>query len=205
MSPQSEKILIDRVLNSDRQALDELLLLRFEWLLSVVGKMIPKSLREDVEPGDVLQEAFVRILKGFSGFSPSSGEAGLFSWLKTIAENTARDMLRNSARKVGVASSKVEARRWDDSVNDVVDFLAISNDNRVSVSACRLELRQACQIAIANLEPKYRNVIVGLYFDNLSLDEVASKLELSTASVRGIRQRAREKIRDQIARLSHFL
>ena len=205
MNPPSEKILIDRVLNADRQALDDLLLLRYDWLIAVVVQMIPKNLKEEVEPGDVLQEAFVRILRGFSGFSPSSGEPGLFSWLKTICENTARDMLRKSSKKVGVASSNIDAKRWDDSVNDIVESLAISKDNRASVAACKSELSQACQIAIANLEPKYRNVILGLYFDNLSLDEVASKLELTTASVRGIRQRAREKIRDQIVRLSHFV
>ncbi len=96
MHPEmSARSAIDRALLNDRDALEELLLLRYEWLQDVASKTIPASLRDRVSVEDVLDESFVRTFQGFSGFSPASGEAGLFQWLKLIVQSTARDALRN--------------------------------------------------------------------------------------------------------------
>lgn len=90
----SARSAIDRALLHDRDALEEVLLLRYEWLQEVAAKTIPSSLREKVSVEDVLEDSFVRVFRGFSDFSAIGGEAGLFLWLKQVVQNAARDALR---------------------------------------------------------------------------------------------------------------
>lgn len=182
------------------------MLLRYDWLRDIINKTIPISLREKVSVEDVLQESFVRILRGFANFSPASGEAGLFQWMKTIAQNTAKDAMRSNLRsRVALAADNESNRQIDDSVYDFITSLAVAEDPRASVIARGQELTQAFRVALSNLDPKYQEVIQHLYFDQLSIEEVATKLETTPAAVRGLRQRAREKIRDAMIRLSHFV
>ena len=197
---------IQRALNRDRSALEELLLLRYDWLRDIANKTIPVSLREKVAVEDVLQESFVRILRGFASFSPTGGEASLFQWMKTIVQNTAKDALRSNLRsRVGLAADNDAKRQIDDSVYDFISSLAVAEDPRASVIARGQELTQAFRVALSNLDLKYQDVIQQLYFDQLSVEEVAAKLETTPAAIRGLRQRAREKIREAMVRLSHFV
>lgn len=196
---------IQRALQRDRAALEELLLLRYDWLRDIANKTVPISLREKVGVEDVLQESFVRILRGFANFTPA-GEASLFQWMKTIVQNTAKDALRSNLRsRVVVAADNEPNNQIDSSVYDFITSLAVADDPGASVIARGQELTQAFRVAVANLETNYQEVIQHLYFDQLSVEEVATKLNITPASVRGLRQRAREKIREAMIRLSHFV
>jgi RNA polymerase sigma factor (sigma-70 family) len=197
---------LQKALQHDRAALEELLLLRYDWLRDVAYKTIPVSLREKICVEDVLQESFVRILRGFANFSPQGGEASLFHWLKTIIQNTAKDALRSNLRsRVAFAADNDANRQVDDSVYDFITSLAVADDPRASVVARGQELTQAFRVAVANLDPKYQQVIQQLYIDQISIEQVAVNLETTEAAVRGLRQRAREKIREAMVRLSHFV
>ncbi len=203
---KSSSSTIQRALQRDRAALEELMLLRYDWLRDIANKTIPMSLREKICVDDVLQESFVRMLRGFPQFTATGGEASLFQWMKTIVQNTAKDALRSSVRsRVGIAADNDPSRQVDDSVYDFITSLAVADDPRASVIARGQELTQAFRVALANLDPKYQEVIQQLYFDQLSIEEVAEKLATTPAAVRGLRQRAREKIRDAMIRLSHFV
>ncbi len=203
---KSSSSTIQRALQRDRAALEELMLLRYDWLRDIASKTIPLSLREKICVDDVLQESFVRMLRGFPQFTAISGEASLFQWMKTIVQNTSKDALRSTMRsRIGIAADNDANRQVDDSVYDFITSLAVADDPRASVIARGQELTQAFRVALANLEPKYQEVIQQLYFDQLSIEQVAEKLETTPAAVRGLRQRAREKIRDAMIRLSHFV
>lgn len=196
---------IQKALQQDRTALEELLLLRYDWLRDIAHKTIPISLREKVCVEDVLQESFVRILRGFASFSPR-GEASLFRWLKTVVQNTAKDALRSNMRsRVALAADNDANVQVDDSVYDFITSLAVADDPRASVVAREEELTQAFRVAFANLDPKYQQVIQQLYIDQISIEQVAANLETTEAAVRGLRQRAREKLREAMIRLSHFV
>ncbi len=196
---------IDRALAHDRDALEELLLLRYDWLRDVAQRAVPASIREIVPVDEVLQESFVHVLRGYESFSPQGGEAGLFFWLKTIVQNTAKDALRKHARSREAAMTDHESGKNRDSVSGLIASLAVSSDPRASVVARGQEMTQAFHVALANLDPKYKQVLELLYFDQLTVEQTAEKLGITPAAVRGLRQRAREKMRDAIVRLSHFV
>lgn len=199
-----DKATIDRALNQDRDALEELLLLRYDWLRDVASKAIPAAFQSRIPTEDILQESFVKILRGYAQFTPQ-GEASLFYWLKTIVQNTAKDMLRKTSRSKEAYVSDQSKNRNDESVSEFVSSLALSNDPRASVVARGQELNNAFKVALAELEPKYQQVIEILYFEQLTVEDAAKKLGITTAAVRGLRQRAREKIKDAMVRLSHFV
>ncbi len=94
----STRSAIDRALLNDRDALEEVLFLRYEWLQEVASKTIPTSFRTKVAIDDVLEESFVRAFREFSAFSPLNGEAGLFQWLKLIVQNSAGEALRRASQ-----------------------------------------------------------------------------------------------------------
>lgn len=196
---------IDRALAHDRNALEELLLLKYDWLRDVALRAIPASIREIISVDEVLQDSFVHVLRGYASFSPHGGEAGLFYWLKTIVLNTAKDTLRKHARSRETAMTDHVSSNNRDSVSGLISSLAVSKDPRASVVARGQEMTQAFHIALANLDPKYKQVLELLYFDQLTIEQTAEKLAISPAAVRGLRQRAREKIRDAMVRLSHFV
>jgi RNA polymerase sigma factor (sigma-70 family) len=145
------------------------------------------------------------MLKGFSSFVPQ-GEASLFLWLKTIVQNTARDAIRKSVRsREAPMTDHVAGSSNSDSVSDLVSSMAVATDPRASVVARDKELSQAFHIALASLDRKYQKVIEVLYFEQLTVEQAAIRLETTEAAVRGLRQRAREKLRDAMVRLSHFI
>ncbi|MCA9160255.1 MAG: sigma-70 family RNA polymerase sigma factor [Planctomycetales bacterium] len=196
---------IERALGKDRDALEELLLLRYDWLRDVAYRAIPASIRERISVDEVIQDTFVHVLRGFEEFTPQGGEAGLFFWLKTITQNTAKDAMRKQARSREAAMTDYAAARNSDSVSQLISSLAVATDPRASVVACGQEMSQAFHIALANLDPKYKLVLELLYFDQLTVEQTAARLESTPAAVRGLRQRAREKIREAMVRLSHFV
>lgn len=200
--PQST---IERALNKDRGALEELLLLRYDWLRDLAWRAVPPSFRDQISADEVLQDTFVRVLRGFNDFTPQGGEASLFFWIKTIAQNTAKDAVRKQSRSREAVMTDHTSARNSDSVSQLIGSLAVATDPRASVVACGKEMTQAFHVALANLDPKYKQVLELLYFDQLTVDQAAQELETTPAAVRGLRQRAREKIREAMVRLSHFV
>ncbi len=196
---------IERALGKDRSALEELLLLRYDWLRDVASLAVPSTFRDRISVDEVIQDIFIRVLRGYEEFTPQGGEASLFFWLKTIAQNTAKDAVRKLARSREAAMTDHTPPGKSDSMSQLISSLAVDTDPRASVVACGHEMTQAFHVALANLEPKYQQVLELLYFDQLTVAQTAQRMETTPAAVRGLRQRAREKIREAMVRLSHYV
>ncbi|MGE0755650.1 MAG: RNA polymerase sigma factor [Pirellulaceae bacterium] len=202
-----EHDLVERALRGDRDALEQLLLLRYEWLASVAYQALPAALRGERQvTDDVLQDSFVRILRGFAQFRPQGGEPALFQWLKTIVQNTARDAARKQRRLPALQTDASAPPSYSaDDVYDLIEELAVSTDPRASAVAREHELMKAFQDVLAHLDPTYRQVIELLYFQHRSVAEAATEMGVTEAAVRGYRGRARDKIRESLVRLSNYI
>jgi RNA polymerase sigma-70 factor (ECF subfamily) len=196
--------IIERTLLQDRRALEDLLLLRYDWLRIVAANAIPQGFANRVLPEDVVHEAFVKILRNFGKFRPET-EAGLFAWMRVVVQNTAIDMVR----KAGATKESIPGNRGDgacdESVSEIVASLAVTDDQRASEMACRNELTSAFHAAMRELDPKLRRVIELLYFDDFSVSDAAEVMGITPDAVRGLRQRARQQIKDSIVRISFFV
>lgn len=145
-------------------------------------------LQNEADAEDVSQEA---ILKAFRHIGQFRGEARFSTWLIQITVNEAH-MRR---RKLHSNVTEPIADNLDDEGNytprDFADWREIPSE-----VLDRREIRQALVAALASLTQKYREVFVLRDVQQLSIDETAKLLSISSASVKTRLLRARLMLRD---------
>ena len=114
--------------------------------------------KDKAHADDVVQEVFLRFIKSDKEFTDKEH---IKAWLIRVTINTAKDMLKSSERKNLSICEDILYNQIDDSQN---------TDN--SVLEC-----------VFNLEEKYRIIIHLYYYEEYSLKEIASILQLPLATV----------------------
>jgi RNA polymerase sigma-70 factor (ECF subfamily) len=139
--------------------------------------------RGDAE--DVAQEAFLRAYRGLGGFK---GDAKFSTWLYRITWNLCADWLRRN-RKRGRAPFSIE---------DAGDL----EDERVDLSKGLLasEEKRKVSLALDGLDEKYRSVLVLLYYQKMSYDQIAAVLNVPVKTVETRLYRARKLLRGALER-----
>jgi RNA polymerase sigma-70 factor, ECF subfamily len=149
-------------------------------------------LNNQADAEEVSQEA---VLKALSHLSSFRSEARFSTWLITIAINEARLKLRKDRRHL---YQSVDEPNSDDEGDyfpkDFADWREIPSE-----SLQRKELRDALKRAMAALPEKYREVLVLRDIQQMSIEETALALGISTANVKTRLLRARLQMRDALA------
>jgi len=202
-APLTETALIAAAQTGDRAALGELLIMHTDALTRRLAPRMPRSLQRVTSVDDILQQTFADAFHGVSSFE--SRELGSFlAWLHSIAENRLRNAIKAAQRKKrgGQLGSFDPPPGALTSVRDLLGQVA-GDGATASVDALRGEANRALNVAIAELPEDYRQVIRLRYFDCLSIDETAVAMSRTPASVRSLTDRAKKRLREMIARLSH--
>lgn len=121
---------------------------------------------------DVLQDAIIKIWKGFDKFDAKKGK--LFTWLLNVTRNTAIDYLRSK-------HVKYKIQNQDDDVS-------MANEPSVNVSYDHIGIKEA----LVNLKPEQKEVIDILYFGGYTQEEAAKELDLPLGT---LKTRARAAIK----------
>lgn len=133
---------------------------------------------------DVVQDAFARALE-----KPPKGD--LRPWLVTVAMNLARDLLRKRKRRAYVGPWLPEP------VELGTDGLAPGSEPPISTSA-RYELLESASfaflIALEELNPQQRAVLILRDVFDYSVRETATALDLTEANVKTTLHRARKRM-----------
>ncbi len=132
---------------------------------------------------DAAQETFLKVFRGLDGFK---GEAKFSTWLYRITFNLCADSLRKR-RRSGHAELG-EAEQVADEPVDVEDGLLSSEDRR-RVREC-----------LDELDERYRSVIVMLYYQKLSYEQIATVLGVPLKTVETRLYRARKQLRERLER-----
>lgn len=144
---------------------------------------------EDAE--DVLQEAF---LKAYTNLENFRGDSRFYTWLVRIAMNEALMKLRKRAASRQVSLDEpIETDEKSLMPREIVDW----GDNPEQRYA-KSELQNILAEAIETLEPALRVVFVLRDVENLSTEETAEQLGLSTPAVKSRLLRARLKLRERL-------
>lgn len=133
---------------------------------------------------DTAQEVFLRVFRGLEGFK---GEAKFSTWLYRITYNLCTDSLR---RRMRSDRAEPAAEVADDRV-DIEDGL-LSSEERRTVREC-----------LQRLDDRYRSVIVMLYYQKLSYEQIATVLGVPLKTVETRLYRARKILRDSLERAGH--
>ena len=148
-------------------------------------------LRNQEDAEDAAQEA---VLKAFKHIRQFRAEARFSTWLIQIAVNEAR--MRRRKQHAGVIEPIIDGPDEEGKYTprDFADWREIPSE-----TLQRKEVREKLAEALASLGEKYREVFVLRDIEQLSIDETARSLGISSASVKTRLLRARLMLRDLLA------
>ena len=202
---QQESALLERAIDGDREALEQLLMQRHDQLLRHVELKMSKRLQSKVAPEDILQQTYMQAFKAIGRFQPG-GPGSFFAWLKTIATNKLIDASRQRQREPVASVRALLGSGSGASSGHLSLFGVIAGSGPAPGNEAMVEeLLGAFHVALANLADNHRQVVQLRYLEDLSLEEVAGRLEITTGAARGLCHRARQALRDEIMRLSRFI
>jgi|APTNR8051073442_1049403.scaffolds.fasta_scaffold00317_25 RNA polymerase sigma-70 factor (ECF subfamily) len=156
-------LLLQRLQNEEPAAFGEL----YANYRNLLAYVITRQVADPVEVEDLIQESFIKIWGGLSGYDAQKG--GFVHWMARIARNTAIDFLRSRRHRLARATTS-----W---------LPADHADLRV----CHQPEAPDLPVLVAALSPAYRQVIECVYVQGHSQSEVAEifDMPLGTVKTRG--------------------
>jgi RNA polymerase sigma-70 factor (ECF subfamily) len=178
---KTDEELVDRVRRGETRFFAELVG-RYQ---DPVYGMALRFVRGKGDAEDLAQEAFLRAFRGLPGFK---GDARFSTWLYRITWNLCADWLRRN-RKPGRASV-------------ALDGAGETADGRIDLEGGLLaeEERRKVRQALDGLNEKYRTVLVLLYYQKLSYDQIAAVLAVPLKTVETRLYRARKLLKESLDR-----
>jgi RNA polymerase sigma-70 factor, ECF subfamily len=141
-----------------------------------------------VDAQDIAQEAFLCVHRGLDGFK---GDARFSTWLYRITFNLCSDALRRR-KKPGRARVSLE------DAGDIQDRGAGLEQELLDD-----ERRRAVRAALEGLDEKYRSVLILLYYQDLTYEQIAAVLQCPLKTVETRLYRARRQLRMVMERGGH--
>jgi len=181
-----DQILVECVLNGDKQAF-ELLVLKYQRKLM---RLVLFFIKDHAEAEDIVQEAFIKAYKGLSSFR---GESAFYTWLYRIGVNSAKNHINSQKRRVQTSSDN---DTQDKDISSESDGLNESNTPD-SVLASK-QLAEKVNEAMNSMQEELRIAISLREIDGMSYEEIADMMECPIGTVRSRIFRAREVIANKI-------
>jgi RNA polymerase sigma-70 factor, ECF subfamily len=149
-------------------------------------------LRSDTEAEDALQEAYLRAWRSLGSFR---ADARLSTWLVRIVVNESLGRLRRRSAQVIPLETAMDAAD-----HPAPPWQEDDPDRQPERVAMRAEVRRLMEARIDTLPEAFRSVFVLRAVEELSVEEVASVLEIPEATVRSRFFRARSLLREGLSR-----
>jgi RNA polymerase sigma factor (sigma-70 family) len=181
----SEQELIKDCIKGKSRALEALYDKYAPMLLSVCMRYVPE--RADAE--DILQEAFIRILKSISKFEPR--HSGAFEgWMKRIVVNLSLNFIRDKMKTRNLIS-----------IDHHTDVGVVEDDLPFSPESFGVSTDEIHAL-IGNLPAGYRTVFNMYVFEDYSHKEIAALLNCSESTSKTQLLKARNLLKKNILMLS---
>src|SRR5260370_5449767 len=173
--------------NEEKGAAQEQELASFEALmlphLDAAQNLAKWLLRNEQDAQDVVQEAYLRAFKSFSGFHGSNGRA----WLLTIVRNTSYTLMKKN-RAVDLTTTFNEEKHATD--HDAVNPAALLK---------QIEDAELVREAMDHLPAEFREILVLRHLEDLSYKEIADIAQIPPGTVMSRLARARGKLKEYLA------
>jgi len=158
-----------------------------ERYLQMVRRIAVRLIAGEEIARELAQEA---ILQAYLSLDHLRDPVSFKSWLYGITLNVCKSYLRDQKGDVLSLESVMGGMRYNSVLDDAIDPQSVVEER---------ELRHAVFQAVQNLPPGDRAAAQLFYYEQLTLREVATILEVSVASVKGRLHRARKHIREQVS------
>jgi RNA polymerase sigma-70 factor, ECF subfamily len=195
--PNPERLLAD-ARQCKAEHLGTLLELYRNYLSLIARTQIDLNLRAQVNPSDLVQEAFLEAYRDFGQFQGAS-EREFLAWLRRILLHNLghlvekqvfaqkRDVRRQVSLDHRVAAMEHSAAKFEATL--------VSPLSSPSAQAQRREISALLADQLARLSDDYREVIVLRNLEGLAFEEVARRMHRTSAATRVLWLRAVEKLR----------
>ncbi len=124
---------------------------------------------------DAVQDTFYKVYKNYHMFDGGNGEK---TWINRIAINVCKDMLRSA---------------WNRRVNVVEELNSIPDTEGIPDPQDETLLN-----AVMNLKPKYKEVILLFYYQDMKITDIATALNAPESTISVRLRRAREMLKKQL-------
>jgi RNA polymerase sigma-70 factor (ECF subfamily) len=174
-----------RVREDDAQAFAELVELYHHRLVTVMHHLVGNA--EEAE--DLAQEVFLRVYRGRKKYHP---KAKFSTWLFTIANNLALNILRTRQRK---PTNPHNVRDSGPLGPRPAEQLVLDRDAPPEDRLQKRELADVVKQAIETLNERQRIAVVLNKFEDMNYAEIAEIMGLTTKGVKSLLSRARDNLR----------
>lgn len=171
--------LVQRLQDGDREALARL----YDLLAKPLYSLALRITGDTTEAQDIVQDTFLQLWHKASSFDPARGS--VFSWTATFVRNRAIDRIRTRRRRQELLAAQAG-----------VNPAAVPPD-----SADSLWLREkaaAVRTALAALAPDQKAALELAYFEGLTQQEIAERLNEPLGTIKARIRRGLLKLRDSL-------
>jgi len=176
----SESDLLERILNGELEAFDQLMKEYQEIVYLNVNKIIQNSQISL----DLCQDIFLKIYKNFENFRFGSS---LKTWIIRISINESLSWVKKNKNKMNEIC-----------FNENESLCCENSTENAETKIIQKEEIKKLNLAISNLNPKHGEAVILRYYENLSLKEIANILKCSEGVVKNILHRSLKKLRKEI-------
>jgi RNA polymerase sigma-70 factor (ECF subfamily) len=181
-----ERQLVGQLQAGDAEAYEQLVREQGGRMLAVARRM----LRNDDDARDAVQDAFISAVKAIDRFE---GQSKLGTWLHRILVNAALMKIRSKKRRKDEVNIEALLPRFKEDGHAIEPATEWNESAEAAVQ--RSELKVLVLESIDRLPEKYRTVMLLRDIEQVSTEEAAQLLEVSTNVVKTRLHRARQSLR----------
>jgi RNA polymerase sigma-70 factor (ECF subfamily) len=182
--PTDVDALIERCLAGDQQAWDQIVRQNWRKVFNLAYKFVG---RHD-EAEDLTQDVFLKLFKALGTFDR---RANFQTWLISISRNLCIDHYRSVRKERETMAREVDASQ----------LTPASRERSPLGELEQIDLRQRIREALAELPPTLREAVVLRDLQELSYQEIATRLHLPEGTVKSRINRGRLELARQLRRL----
>lgn len=138
------------------------------------------------EAEDLLQDIFIKVYRNLNGFDTN---LKFSTWVYRIAHNE----IISQYRKRKQSGFPIELDADDEESRSIANFL--TDTLNVESHVLNKEKANAVRMALEELPPKYRDILVLRYFEELNYKEISDILQKPAGSVATLLNRAKTKFK----------
>ncbi len=181
----TDKEIIERVKNGEKEAYD-LLVLKYQ---QRVINLISRFVKNHSDALDVSQETFIKAYRALPNFR---GDSAFYTWLYRIAVNTAKNHLTVQSRKITKSDYDVA------DIEQIEGNMSLTEQTTPESLLVKDELQETILKTIENLPEDLKSAIMLREIEGLSYEGIAEVMECPVGTVRSRIFRAREMIDSKI-------
>ncbi len=196
--PADVERLVERAKAGDAEAFSEIVGCYEKFVYNTACRVLTASGQSTADAEDIAQDALLKAWRSLSSFR---GDCSFSTWIFRVTVNTARDVIRMSARRPVVSLTRSDE---DDGEPEIWDVPVTSGSEIPEEMAERRELIEAVRRAVESLPEEQRHAVVLRDIHELPYSEISAILGVEVNTVKSRISRGRANLK-KILKNGNFL